>query len=211
MSMARRLAATGLVLTLLSGSAVLAAELGRTQFQGRTIILSDDNTWRFDDAAQQQAPANAADCADGVTVQSKALPVSLCFGTETWERDNPTGAWEVMFRNKEGTLYGGLITETVALEESFLRNAILQNASAFAKIDVTKVRIDKEEKSDINGKSWNHIVYGVPIGGTGFTFSNYYMTIPEKGMVQVVFFSPDNTFQPSQVEIDKVVGTLALN
>jgi hypothetical protein len=203
------LAAAGLVLTLLSGSAALAAELGRAQFQGRTVILSDDNTWRYDEATPKP-PANAADCTDGVSVQSKSLPVTLCFGNEAWERDNPTGAWEVMFRNKAGTLYGGLITETVALEESFLRNAILQNASAFAKIDVTKVRIDKEETSDINGRKWNHIVYGVPIGGAGFTFSNYYMTIPDKGMVQVVFFSPDTSFQPSQVEIDKVVGTLAL-
>ncbi|MGE0213385.1 MAG: hypothetical protein AB7S41_16970 [Parvibaculaceae bacterium] len=212
MSRARRWAATGLVLTLLSGSAAWAAELGRTQFQGKTIILSDDNTWRFDETAQTETKTEekTADCADGVKVTSKSLPVSLCFGNAVWDRDNPTGAWEVMFRNKEGTLYGGLITETVALEESFLRNAILQNASAFAKIDISKVRIDQEEKADVNGKSWNHIVYGVPIGGAGFTFSNYYMTIPNTGMVQVVFFSPDSSFKPSQVEIDKVVGTLSL-
>jgi hypothetical protein len=37
------------------------------------------------------------------------------------------------------------------------------------------------------------------------------MTIPDKGMVLVVFFSPDSSFQPSQVEIDTVIGTLKLN
>lgn len=206
MRMTGRFGLTGLAFLLLLGMAASAAEVGRVQFQGRTVILSDDGTWKFE---EQPAESMATPgCADGVKIDSKALPVSLCFSTATWDRDTPTGAWEVMFRNKAGTLYGGLISETIALDESFLRNAIIQNAAGFAKIDVSKVKIGIEEKVDVNGRSWNHIIYGVPIGGTDFTFSNYYLTVPGTGMVQVVFFSPDSTFAGVLPDIEKVVASL---
>jgi hypothetical protein len=208
MTTARRLALVGVAFVLMSGAAAWAAEMGRVQFQGKTVILSDDGTWRFDETAPQTSASGPTDCADGVKIDSKSLPVSLCFSSSVWERDTPTGAWEFMFRNKAGTLYGGLISETIALDESFLRNAIVQNAAGFAKIDVSKVKIGIEEKVDINGRSWNHIIYGVPIGGTDFTFSNYYMTVPNKGMVQVVFFSPDANFAAVLPDIEKAVSSL---
>lgn len=210
MNGARRVAATaGVALLLLCGVSASAAELGRVQFQGKTVILSDDGTWRFDEAATQPPATASADCTDGVKVESKSLPVSLCFPSSVWDRDTPSGAWEFMFRNKAGTLYGGIISETIALDESFLRSAIIQNAAGFAKIDVSKVKIGVEEKVDVNGRSWNHIIYGVPIGGADFTFSNYYMTVPGTGMVQVVFFSPDANFAGVLPDIEKVVSTLA--
>ncbi len=207
MRMSGRSSLTGLAFLLLLGTTASAAELGRVQFQGRTVILSDDGTWKFEEPAPQQNTASP-NCTDGIKVDSKSLPLSLCFSASVWERDTPSGAWEVMFRNKAGTLYGGLIAETIALDESFLRNAIIQNAAGFAKIDISKVKIGLEEKVDVNGRSWNHIVYGVPIGGTDFTFSNYYTTIPNTGMAQVVFFSPDANFAGVLPDIEKVVASL---
>lgn len=210
MTRAGRWALAGAALMLLSGAPAWAAELGRVQFQGKTVILSDDGTWRFDDT-QARVTGSSADCTGGVEVDSKMLPISICFSNSDWERENPTGAWEFMFRNQDSTLYGGLIAEKIAMETSFLRDAILKNAAAFAKIDISQVKIGVEEEVAINGHTWNHIVYGVPVGGADFTFSNYYMTLPGAGMAQVVFFTPDTGFATALPTIESVVNSVRVS
>jgi hypothetical protein len=191
---------------LLTANGALTAELGRVDFQGKTIILFDDGTWREAAAGTTEVQG----CGNGVKIASKRLPIAMCFDSATWVRENAGASWEDFFRNKDATLYGGTITEIITIDEAFLRNAIVQNAANGAKIDVSQVKVMKEEKLPINGQTWSHIEYGVPLAGNNFVYSNYYISIPGKGTAQILFFTTDALFEAGRPAMEKVVATFTV-
>ena len=70
------------------------------------------------------------------------------------------------------------------------------------------VKVLKEEKVTLNGQVWNHMEYTVPIGATDFTYSNYFLGIPGKGAIQILFFTTSPLFEAQRPAIGKAVATL---
>lgn len=183
--------ALGAVFLMLASTAGFTAELGRVEFQGKTIILFDDGAWRHADALATKAPA----CEPQSKLTSAVLPLSMCFDRNVWSKDEASGAWEMMFQSKQRNLYGGFIPERFALNETFLRKAILDNAAGVAEGGVSAVKVREESKVVVNGRTWNRLVYDVPMEGLSLVYVNYFGKLGTEGAVQVVFFTTASAFE----------------
>ena len=83
--------------------AAQATELGRLQLNGKTIILIDDGTWRYADAASPQGG-----CAEGIVAKSTVLPLSACFHNKIWKTTSSNNVdFELLYARRGGDMYGG--------------------------------------------------------------------------------------------------------
>jgi hypothetical protein len=194
--------ALGAALVFLAASAGLAGELGRVEFQGKTVILFDDGQWR---------PAVEPSCDAGSKLESTILPISMCFDRSVWLEDKPTGAWETMFQSKNRDLYGGIIPDRFAVDEEFLRKAILDNAADATEGGSAVISVREETKVVLNGRTWNRIVYAMPMNGMKIVYVNYYAKLGDAGAVQVPFFTVESAFKSVLPLIESTAATIKVD
>ncbi len=211
----KKLALIALVLAL-AGSALpaAAAELGKTFFQGKTIVLNDDGTWKNSDetSAAPVTPA-ATPTASGQDVcnTAKLVPVKYCVDSGYWvQAEKPTPDYETFYNNTNGSLYFGLITEGLPLTKDFFRNSILDNAGAVAKGGRDGVKVIEDKTVQLGSDTWNYLEYSIDIDGMVFRYSNYYTSVGDKGSIQVLFFTLDTVFETYRKDMEKVANTVAI-
>lgn len=191
--------ALGAVFLLLAGGAGSAGELGRVEFQGKTIVLFDDGAWRH---------ADAPSCDPASKLESAVLPLSICFDRSVWSQDEASGSWEIMFQSKDRNVYGGLIPERFALNETFLRKAILNNAAGAAEGGASGIKVREESKVVVNGRTWSRLVYDVAMEGLNLVYVNYFGKLGEEGAVQIVFFTTASAFDTVLPLIESTAATI---
>ena len=185
---------------------LIAEELGRVQFNGKSIILQGDGTWKYADETSVTEGACTADR----TQQSKKLPVSFCL-PQGWRLvTNPGEAMEFEAVQGDKDIYVGLITERTTMTSSAVREAILYNAASAASIRASDVPIVAEEKRYFSGVEWSYIVYDVNFNGAAFRFANYYRAHGDKGAVQLVFWGSKTYFDEDKQLLEAVASTLVI-
>ncbi len=182
-----------------------ANELGRVQFSGKSIILFDDNSWKYVEETNV-TPSNGNDCKGGV-IASKILPIRMCMNGSVWGEQPHGAGLEQFYVLKDVDLFMALITERTPIDEDAIRGAIITNAANAAGITKDQVKVYKEDTLEINGTQWHYIEYGVKLSGTMFHYGNFYRKFPDQGSAQILFFSSDNQFEGLRVNIDKLVMT----
>lgn len=209
----KKLALIALVLAF-AGSALpaAAAELGKTFFQGKTIVLNDDGTWKNANETSATPTATPAGTPGQELCKSAQLvPVKFCLDSGYWiEAQKPTPDYESFYNNANGSLYFGLITEGLPLTRDFFRNSILDNAGAVAKGGREGVKIHEDKTVQLGSDTWNYLEYSIDIDGMVFRYSNYYTSVGDKGSIQVLFFTLDSVFENYRKDMEKVANTVAI-
>jgi len=189
----RVLVAAG-ILAWLSVQAI-AAEQGRVQFNGREVILFDDNTWKF----STDAVSNANN--DCILIKSTTLPVTICLDDTIWKNGDSNDAAELSFATKDETLFLLVITETDEVQLDPFEKAIIANAqSAAGKVPV---EVKFKERLDAHSLEWGRMVYDADIEGLKIRYENYFTTIKGKGSVQFVFYTTPEQYTAASVQIGK--------
>lgn len=192
----------GFLAAIISINPAAAAELGRVELGGQTIIIHDDNTWEYAGDQASTAPDNCT------VVESELVPVSICLDPGEWTRANLSGDHEHKLKRQGVEHYLLVITEKAEFKPEVLRKAILtnaQNAAGLSKVDVLS-----ESTQLVDSQLFNKIVYRTDVDGLDITYTNFYSTFEGTGSVQLVFFAltEDNSnFEPF---IQQVVDSLAL-
>lgn len=205
----KKLALAALALAL-TGYALpsAAAELGKTFFQGKTIIINDDGTWRHADEASS-TPAGTP--GQEICKNAQLVPVKFCIDSGFWiEAQKPTPEYESFYNNSNSSLFFGLITEGLPLTKDFFRNSILDNAGQVAKGGREGVKVIEDKTVQLGSDTWNYLEYSIDIDGMVFRYSNYYTSVGDKGSIQVLFFTLDTVFETYRKDMDKVAQTVTI-
>ncbi len=160
-----------------------AAEVGRVEFNGRTIVLHDDQTWAYLD---RSASGGSSDC---TTINSNVYPMSFCLDDGHWKRTKLGGDYEMGFQVAREELYLGVISERTYLDAKTLRSAILDNAKEGAGLKGIDVLEDGDRT--IGGHEWGYLKIRFHLGETPFIFHFHYTSHRDKGSVQYIMFSAE--------------------
>lgn len=184
-----------------------AAEIGRVELNGRTIVVDDNGTWTY---AGQGSAANGAgvDCSAGTVLQSKKVNVSLCV-TSPWKvQSDANESFEYSVYDLADEIYSGLITERAKMPMETLEFAIIANAASATGVSREQIPVVKQEKLQLNGREWRYIEYDVNFKGAEFRFGNYYTTLGDAGAVQYVFWCSKAYFESNRPKIQALAATL---
>jgi hypothetical protein len=189
---------------VLLGSAAMGAELGTVQFNGKDVILSDDNTWRY--AEDVAAKDGACDPADLLT--SGTLTISACVAHAAWEAGEGTGAQEFVFFSKDGNVGFAVITETEYAPSAAYRDAIIAFAASAGGVKPEDVKVFNERDETFNGKVWGVMRYQVTTGGNLLEFVNYRYSDPAFGSTQFIFWTLPELAQAGAPMAQKVMESV---
>lgn len=188
----KRILAFSLAL-LLSASPVLSAEVGRVQFNGRNVILNDDNTWSY--ATPQTAaatdPANDAPltCAGFDPFVSARIKFAACIDPAVWTSADPIGEQEFLAYSADGKTAVTIVTETTVIPMNLYKDAIVAASAASAGVDAATITTTNEGNADYAKHSWGTFRYSMTVEGNAFAYLNYHVSDEALGSVQVVFWT----------------------
>jgi len=168
--------------TLLAATPTFAAEVGRTLFNGRGVILNDDKTWAY------TRPA-AIDCGGLDAVQSHRITFGLCIDPAVWSAAEPQGAQEFLFFSTDGKAALAVTPEVDYLDVETLRTAIASNAAEASGVPLDKIAFVPDPAVDVGGHEWQGVRYTVPVNEQQFAYLNYHISEPAVGTVQLTFWT----------------------
>jgi len=200
------LAIAAAILLALGATPALAAELGRVEFGGRTVILDEDGTWAY--AAPNKSGKGAA-CPAESRVASAVVALTLCVDPGRWSEIDPGPEQEFTFMTTDGAAGMALIAERLPFGSSFLRTAILENAAEASGVSADEIEIVEEGTATIAGQSWEVIRYRVDFEGTRFEYFNYYRSQEGFGSSQIVFWTLENFVPRVRGLFDAVIAGVA--
>jgi hypothetical protein len=154
----------------------ISDEIGRTEFDGREIILKDDFTWEY-------AGKETSEC---TLIESGVLPISVCLSEKEWSFFNLGTSFEFELKMKNKDLFLLIITEKEDQDLNEFRMAIINNAQTAAGLN--KVNVLDEGNVIIDSHDSKYIIYQAKIDGENYTYHNYYANFGQKGAFQFVFF-----------------------
>lgn len=188
-------------------STAQAAEIGRAQLNGRTIIVDGSGSWTYADAA---AAPSALSCNDGKLVSSRKIDFSLCVKSPWTVDAAASDSFEISLKDNADEIYSGIITERTNIPEKALAEAIISNAATGTGVRVEDIPVVKREKLMLNNVEWNYVEYDVNFNGIQLRFANYYKSLGEGGAVQMVFWCGRNFFEKVQPAIAEIAGSVSL-
>lgn len=198
--------ATLAILLALGVAPAVAAELGRVEFGGRTVILDDDGTWAY---AAPDKSAKGISCPAENRFASAVVALSLCVDSGRWSPIDPGPEQEFTFMTNDGAAGMALIAERLPFGSSFLRTAILENAAQASGITADEVEIVEESTATVAGQGWDVIRYRVDFEGTRFEYLNYYRSEEGYGSSQIVFWTLENFVPEVRGLFDAVIASVA--
>jgi hypothetical protein len=186
----------------LSG-ACAAAEMGRVELNGRTIVIDSDGTWSYLDEAAADAPRG--DC---TLLRLDTPPVEFCLLEADWRRADLGGDFAFGFQSRAHDLYFGVIGEITAFDYDTMRKLIRENASDSA--GLKGLMNNEDETATINGAEWGVVRFELEFGTAPIDFENYFTIVPDRGTAQFVFWSPSQIFDATAEIRARVAETLSV-
>ncbi|MBI4920239.1 MAG: hypothetical protein HY834_00685 [Devosia nanyangense] len=180
-----------------------AAELGRVDFNGRIVVLSDDNTWAY-------AETSALDCGTATPVASTKIKIAACIDLDDWNAGQGSGDQEFVYFSKDGNVGFAYITETAYAPIDAYHDAIIQYATQQSGFAAGSVTPFEEGEQTINGKTWNSMHYKVTVQGNELEFINYFYSEPALGSTQFVFWSLPAMTESAKALAEKVMSTVTI-
>ncbi len=193
-----KLILSGIFLFVLVTSAA-SEEVGRVQFNGRTIVLDSDKSWEY---AEKLMPAGS-DCR---AVASDVVPAEICL-VPAWRKTDLGGDFEKAFSSRLD-LYIGLITEESYFDAPTMRKIVEDNANQGASPnDLLDL---KQANRDINGVEWLHSTFSFQCGNVRIDMENFMYSSESAGTIQIAIWGTEQSMERSRSEVDKVVSTIRL-
>lgn len=187
-------------LLLFAPFSALAEEIGRVEFNGRTVILDDDLSWKY----AETLAATGSDC---TTIASNTVPMELCLEETIWSPTKIGSDFEKAFTSKSG-FYIGLITEEIYIDRPAMKTVILENAEAGA--GLKGVQGLKQSDRTINGKNWLHSSFSFEYNKVEISMENFMYSREGFGTVQVAIWGASGSKQNFADAVERVAATLRI-
>jgi hypothetical protein len=184
----------------------LNAQIKAITDEGKTVILFDNNTWKYEDEGMDnEIPKEISLSKDTAVKSPKSTFLIKSKKTNFGFWINPT-KWtltsaktnesaEFMLRNKTTEIFALIITEEIEIELESLRKVAIDNL----KENATEVVLVNEEYRIVNGNKVLHMEFNAKINGIKVTYFGYYYS-NEKGTVQYVTFSSQSIMSKYKTE-----------
>jgi len=198
----------GLLLTV---STHLIAQQTATTTDGKTVILNDDGTWRY-----QEKPLAAIEFNDSLLtkykkpataktlLKSERTDHAIWYNSLKWSTVDlkPTEATEYVFKLKDKDGYCITVVEKIEMpienfREIMLKNLRMRGAEA--------IDIIKEEYRMVNGTRVLHIQFNASANGVKFSYTGYYYS-NEKGTTQLLCYTSKNLFSEYKQEFENMLN-----
>jgi Protein of unknown function (DUF3157) len=198
----------GILLTI---SALAVAQQTATTQDGRTVLLNDDGTWKYQDKPSTGIEFNDSlltkytkSVAAKTLLKSERTNHAIWYNSSKWSTIDlkPTDASEYVFKLKDKDGYCITIVEKIEMQlvnfrEIMLKNLRMRGAEA---IDVIK-----EEYRIVNGNRVLHMQFDAIGNGVKFSYTGYYFS-NEKGTTQLLCYTAKNLFSEYKQEFENMLN-----
>ena len=174
-------------------SAASAAEIGRMEIDGQTIIIEDDYTWH-----------HPVTCTKAQTFVSTEVGISVCVPAADWVQAQTEEGHEFTFYSADDNFGLALINEPDFTSNSRLRELILENARAASTTSPVDVVAEYEVK--VAGRTWQLIEFTLAFGATTFHFVNAYTTGEGYGSSQIAVWTLPNLVEELYTRANDVIA-----
>jgi hypothetical protein len=178
---------------LLSASPVLATEIGRVLFNGKSIILSDDNTWAYsnpDDAAAASTQPAAFSCNGFEPTTSARMKLALCLDPAEWTANEVASPQqEFLFLSNDERVGLAVLTDSTYYPLDDLHGVILKAAAQSSGLPEDQLQGSEEAEIEANGQVWKGMRYVVPVSGNSFSYVDFHTTDQAVGSVELVLWT----------------------
>jgi hypothetical protein len=191
---------------------VMLAQTRATTEDGKTVILYDDGTWKYD-----SLPPKVADT--GVVLsftkpeaahklqKSEKIPAGIWYNDHKWKVKSSTSgeAYEYMFSLKSGDLYAMFIPERIEIPMDELVTIAKGNAEKVS----TEFKEIKEGTRIINGVKMRYMEMKAKVHGIDLMYFGYYYS--QKDMtIQFLGYTSESLFKENQAEIESMLNGLVI-
>jgi hypothetical protein len=176
---------------------------------GHTVILNDDQTWRFEDSKLNnltKIPTNSKKFfkSNSQTLKVKALPTSFSVYTDpkkwNFSKDKDTQN-RLIFNSKISEVYGLIIPEAIEFDIENLGVIAFEN---MIKAD-PNAKINRKEYRIVNGKKILFMEMEATMKSIKFKYLGYYSS-NKSGSVQLIGYSSANIVDSNLDEIESFLN-----
>lgn len=205
---------TLLCLSLLVFSFRMMAQQKAVTQSGETVLLFDDNTWKFENDSLNKKvevvinPTPFAKSAEATfQLKSKKNMFGFWLNPKKWEVKSKitNDAAEFQLQWKGGDIYGMILNEKIEIPLESLRDVAVENARSAA----PDIQVTKEEYRTVNGKKVLLLQMTGTIQKIKFTYYSYYYS-DSKGTTQFITYSSDQIMKEKIKEVEILLNGLVI-
>lgn len=205
----RYLSITFITLALCGIALTSQAATEATTTNGRTVILNEDGTWRYQsadpisDSLSRSRPAGSYRI-----VKSNKGFVKVRYDTNKWVfKRRPAGSTsEFSFKHVRGDGYAITIIERISVPIENLKRIALSNAKNAA----PNARITHERVRTVYGKKVVEMGIRGTIQGIPFQYLGYYWS-GKSGSIQLITYTAQNLFSEYKADFKKLLNGLMIS
>ncbi|MBP7901180.1 MAG: hypothetical protein KA015_00025 [Spirochaetes bacterium] len=200
---------TYITIALIAFSSASAKDIKATTEDGKTIILSENGTWKYDKKAEEKKTDQLVTQqfntpADSTSIyNAKRGNFTIKYNPSKWEilSTSLNQMAEASFQHSSGDAYGMIITERIRIPMENFESIVVDNAQKAA----TNVEITKSEIRLVNGKQVKFIELTGIIQGINFVY-NYYVYSDSKGSTQITLFTSKELYPEYKLDFENFLN-----
>ena len=206
--------------TLLTGILVIITSISiaqqtATTSDGKTVILNEDGTWKYDEPQSTNIlfndsllPKYSKPLSSKTLLKSQRTNHAVWYNSLKWSTVDvkPTEASEYLFKLKDRDGYCLTVVEKIEIPVENFREIILKSLRMRG---AEQMEIVKEEYRMVNGQRVLHMQFDASSKGIKFTYTGYYYS-NETGTTQLLCYTGKNLFKDYKQDFENMLNGFAV-
>lgn len=207
--------ATLLTVILVAITSISVAQQTATTSDGKTVILNEDGTWKYDETKSTNIlfndsllPKFSKPISSKTLLKSQRTNHAVWYNSLKWSTVDvkPTEASEYLFKLKDRDGYCLTVVEKIEIPVENFREIILKSLRMRG---AEQMEIVKEEYRMVNGQRVLHMQFDASSKGIKFTYTGYYYS-NETGTTQLLCYTGKNLFKDYKQDFENMLNGFAV-
>lgn len=207
--------ATLLTVILVAITSISVAQQTATTSDGKTVILNEDGTWKYDETKSTNIlfndsllPKFSKPLSSKTLLKSQRTNHAVWYNSLKWSTVDvkPTEASEYLFKLKDRDGYCLTVVEKIEIPVENFREIILKSLRMRG---AEQMEIVKEEYRMVNGQRVLHMQFDASSKGIKFTYTGYYYS-NETGTTQLLCYTGKNLFKDYKQDFENMLNGFAV-
>lgn len=207
--------ATLLTVILVIITSISVAQQTATTSDGKTVILNEDGTWKYDETQSTNIlfndsllPKYSKPLSSKTLLKSQRTNHAVWYNSLKWSTVDikPTEASEYLFKLKDRDGYCLTVVEKIEIPVENFREIILKSLRMRG---AEQMEIVKEEYRMVNGQRVLHMQFDASSKGIKFTYTGYYYS-NETGTTQLLCYTGKNLFKDYKQDFENMLNGFAV-
>ena len=207
--------ATLLTVILVVITSISVAQQTATTSDGKTVILNEDGTWKYDETKSTNIlfndsllPKFSKPISSKTLLKSQRTNHAVWYNSLKWSTVDvkPTEASEYLFKLKDRDGYCLTVVEKIEIPVENFREIILKSLRMRG---AEQMEIVKEEYRMVNGQRVLHMQFDASSKGIKFTYTGYYYS-NETGTTQLLCYTGKNLFKDYKQDFENMLNGFAV-